>query len=146
MHNMTNTVTYLTDTNHDPHTHYILDEHDQRIDIFLRRWFEGEDVLPGDEIADFREALIRAAMRLNGEDCEMLAANGFIIHEISLEPDDSDSLHIYYMFLTRTEGYDSHKAVLSECEKRGITPGYADIHKTLAVMEFLQCGTYKLIR
>lgn len=146
MHNMTNTVTYLTDTNHDPHTHYILDEHDQRSDTFLRLWFEGEDVLPGDEIADFREALIRAAMRLNGEDCEMLVANGFIVHEISLEPDDSDSLHIYYMFLTRTEGYDSHKAVLSECEKRGITPGYADIHKTLAVMEFLQCGTYKLIR
>ena len=146
MHNMTNTVTYLTDTNHDPHTHYILDEHDQRMDIFLRFWFEGEDVLPGDEIADFREALIRAAMRLNGEDREFLAANGFIVHEISLEPDDSDSLHIYYMFLTRTEGYDSHKAVLSECEKRGITPGYADIHKTLAVMEFLQCGTYKLIR
>lgn len=146
MHNMTNTVTYLTDTNHDPHTHYILDEHDQRSDTFLRLWFEGEDVLPGDEIRDFREALIQAAMRLNGEDCEMLAANGFIVHEISLEPDDSDSLHIYYMFLTRTEGYDSHKAVLSECEKRGITPGYADIHKTLAVMEFLQCGTYKLIR
>lgn len=39
MHNMTNTVTYLTDTNHDPHTHYILDEHDQRIDTFLRFWF-----------------------------------------------------------------------------------------------------------
>ena len=144
MHNMTNTVTYLTDTNHDPHTHYILDEHDQRSDTFLRLWFE--DVCPGDEIRDFREALIQAAMRLNGEDCEMLAANGFIVHEISLEPDDSDSSHIYYIFLTRTEGYDSHKAVLSECEKRGITPGYADIHKTLAVMEFLQCGTYKRIR
>lgn len=33
MHNMTNTVTYLTDTNHDPHTHYILDEHDMGSDI-----------------------------------------------------------------------------------------------------------------
>lgn len=69
MHNMTNTVTYLTDTNHDPHSHYILDENDQWYDADLREWFE-EDVLPGDEIADFREALIRAAVRLNGEDRE----------------------------------------------------------------------------
>lgn len=84
MHNMTNTVTYLTDTNHDPHTHHILDEHDQRIDTFLRSWFEGEDVLPGDEIADFREALIRAAMRLNGEDREFLASNGFILKTIPM--------------------------------------------------------------
>lgn len=84
MHNMTNTVTYLTDTNHDPHTHYILDEHDQRSDTFLRLWFEGEDVLPGNEIADFREALIRAAMRLNGEDREFLADNGFILKTIPM--------------------------------------------------------------
>ena len=83
MHNMTNTVTYLTDTNHDPHTHYILDEHDQRVDTYLRFWFEGEDVLPGDEIADFREALIRAAVRLNGEDREFLASNGFVLTKIT---------------------------------------------------------------
>lgn len=82
MHNMTNTVTYLTDTNHEPHSHYILDEHDQRIDTYLRFWFEDKDVLPGDEIADFREALIRAAVRLNGEDREFLANNGFILTTI----------------------------------------------------------------
>ena len=85
-------------------------------------------------------------MHLNGEDCEMLAANGFIVHEISLEPDHSNTFHLFYMFLTRTEGYDSRNAVLSECKKRGIAPGYAGIHKTLAVIEFLQCGTYKLLR
>lgn len=78
------TVTYLTDTNHEPHSHYILDEHDQRIDTYLRLWFEGEDVLPGNEIADFREALIRAAMRLNGEDREFLADNGFIVTTIPM--------------------------------------------------------------
>lgn len=78
------TVTYLTDTNHEPHSHYILDEHDQRTDTYLRFWFEGEDVLPGDEIADFREALIRAAMRLNGEDREFLADNGFILTTIPM--------------------------------------------------------------
>ena len=78
------TITYLTDTNHDPHTYYILDEHDQRVDTYLRFWFEGEDVLPGDEIADFREALIRAAVRLNGEDREFLADNGFILKTIPM--------------------------------------------------------------
>lgn len=50
----------------------------------MRFWFEGEDVLPGDEIADFREALIRAAMRLNGEDREFLASNGFILKTIPM--------------------------------------------------------------
>lgn len=82
MHNMTNTVTYLTDTNHEPHNHYILSENDRSDDTYLRLWFEDEDVLPGDEIADFREALIRAAMRLNGEDREFLANNGFILTTI----------------------------------------------------------------
>lgn len=83
MQNVKNTVTYLTDTNHDPHSHYILDENDQWYDADLREWFE-EDVLPGDEIADFREALIRAAMRLNSEDREFLASNGFILKTIPM--------------------------------------------------------------
>ena len=82
MQNMTNTVTYITDTNHDPHSHYILSEDDKWDDTYLRLWFESEDVLPGNEIADFREALIRAAVRLNGEDREFLAANGFVLTTI----------------------------------------------------------------
>lgn len=135
-------ATYITHTSNGHR--YIRDKKDTKYDDRLARWFETE--LPGDDIATLRETLIQAAARLSEAGSRLLAANGFIVHEISLEPDDSDSLHIYYMFLTRTEGYDSHKAVLSECEKRGITPGYADIHKTLAVMEFLQCGTYKLLR
>ena len=40
-------------------------------------WFEKS--LPGDEVADFREALITAAVRLTGEDRELLAANGYAI-------------------------------------------------------------------
>lgn len=135
-------ATYITHTSNGHR--YIRDKKDTRYDDRLALWFETE--LPGDDIATLRKTLIQAAARLNEADSRLLADNGFIVHEISLKPDDSDSLHIYYMFLTRTEGYDSHKAVLSECEKRGITPGYADIHKTLAVMEFLQCGTYKLLR
>jgi hypothetical protein len=90
MQNMTNTVTYLTDTNHEPHSHYILDEHDQRIDTYLRFWFEGEDVLPGDEVADFREALIQAAVRLNGEDREFLASNGFVLTSIPVVWDEDN--------------------------------------------------------
>ena len=42
-------------------------------------WFETS--LPGNEIADFREALIEAAVRLTGEDRELLASNGFAIIE-----------------------------------------------------------------
>ena len=42
-------------------------------------WFEKS--LPGDEVADFREALITAAVRLTCEDRELLAANGFAIVE-----------------------------------------------------------------
>ena len=42
-------------------------------------WFEAS--LPGDEIADYREALITAAIRLTGEDREFLASNGYKIVE-----------------------------------------------------------------
>lgn len=42
-------------------------------------WFEAN--LPGDKIADFREALITAAIRLTGEDREFLASNGYKIVE-----------------------------------------------------------------
>lgn len=42
-------------------------------------WFEAN--LPGDEIADYREALIEAAIRLTGEDRELLASNGYAIIE-----------------------------------------------------------------
>lgn len=42
-------------------------------------WFEAN--LPGDEIADFREALITAAVRLAGEDREFLASSGYKIVE-----------------------------------------------------------------
>lgn len=42
-------------------------------------WLEAN--LPGDEIADYREALIEAAVRLTGEDRELLASNGYAIIE-----------------------------------------------------------------
>ncbi|MDU5163508.1 MAG: hypothetical protein E6212_02825 [Actinomyces sp.] len=42
-------------------------------------WFEAN--LPGDEIADFRETLIAAAVRMTGEDRELLVANGYKIED-----------------------------------------------------------------
>lgn len=45
----------------------------------ITAWFEAN--LPGDEIADFREALIEAATRLTGEDREFLSSNGYKIVE-----------------------------------------------------------------
>jgi len=40
-------------------------------------WFEKS--LPGDEVEDLRDALITAAVRLTGEDRELLASNGYAI-------------------------------------------------------------------
>lgn len=145
MHNMTNTVTYLTDTNHDPHTHYILDEHDQRTDTFLRLWFEGEDVLPGDEIADFREALIRAAMRLNGEDREFLADNGFILTTIPMIWNE-DNLTFPLSIMLIDVLSEMNKA----CLKYKVTHGYAsnshELYVILSVLEHMGSDIISVIK
>lgn len=131
MHNMTNTVTYLTDTNDDPHSHYILDEEDQWYDADLREWFE-EDVLPGDEIADFREALIRAAVRLNGEDREFLASNGFILTTIPIIWDENN-LWLPYS----TQIIDISHEILKALMKYRVIRGHADTFRTLSVLEHM---------
>ena len=66
--------TYLIDTNAD--TDRLLLDGDREA---TAAWFEAN--LPGDDIADFREALITAAVRLTGEDREFLASNGYKITE-----------------------------------------------------------------
>ena len=66
--------TYLIDTNAD--TDRLPLDGDRET---TTAWFEAN--LPGDEIADFREALITAAVRLTGEDREFLASNGYKIVE-----------------------------------------------------------------
>lgn len=66
--------TYMIDTNAD--TDRLLIDGDRDA---ATAWFEAN--LPGDEIADFREALITAAIRLTGEDREFLASNGYQIVE-----------------------------------------------------------------
>lgn len=66
--------TYMIDTNAD--TDRLLIDGDREA---ATAWFEAN--LPGDEIADFREALITASIRLTGEDREFLASNGYKIVE-----------------------------------------------------------------
>ena len=67
-------TTYMIDTNAD--TDRLLIDGDREA---ATAWFEAN--LPGDEIADFREALITASIRLTGEDREFLASNGYKIVE-----------------------------------------------------------------
>lgn len=66
--------TYLIDTNAD--TDRLALDGDREA---IATWFETS--LPGDEIEELREALIEAAVRLNGEDRELLASNGYAIIE-----------------------------------------------------------------
>lgn len=134
MHNMTNTVTYLTDTNHEPHSHYILSRDDRQDDTQLRFWFEDKDVLPGDEIADFREALIRAAMRLNGEDREFLADNGFILTTIPATWDE-DNLK----FPSSITPFDVLSEMYKACLKYKVTHGYAgNSHELYVILYVLE--------
>ena len=65
---------YLIDTNADTDRLPLDGDHET-----AAAWFEAN--LPGDEVADFREALIEAATRLTGEDRELLASNGYKITE-----------------------------------------------------------------
>ena len=67
-------TTYMIDTNAD--TDRLLLDRDREA---AAAWFEAN--LPGDEIADYWEALIEAAVRLTGEDREFLASNGYKIAE-----------------------------------------------------------------
>ena len=68
-----NTVTYITDTSTD---RYLIA--DRQRDA-ATAWFETS--LPGVEVSELRDALIEAAVRLTGEDRELLASNGFEVSE-----------------------------------------------------------------
>ena len=139
MQNMATTVTYITDTNHDPHSHYILSEDDKQDDAHLRLWFEGEDVLPGDEIADFREALIRAAVRLNGEDREFLANNGFIITTIPEIWNEDNLSFPSSPFLFSTKFFTVVDKMSKACLTYKITHGYVvNSHRLYDVLSVLE--------
>lgn len=128
---MNTTVTYITDTNTDRSASYlILDGYRETYED----WFETS--LPGDEIADFREALIDAAVRMTGEDRALLVANGFGIDEIPLaytEADDARIFGEYNVFDGSRDGI--YNAIAAECEAWGLTDGYASVWETLTVLE-----------
>lgn len=126
-----NTVTYITDTNTDRFArHLILDGYREAAE----EWFEAS--LPGDEIEELRAALTEAAVRLTGEDRELLTSNGFTITEIPLaytEADDARVFGVYNVFHGGCDGILN--AISSECESQGLEQGQANIWETLTVLE-----------
>lgn len=128
---MSTTVTYIADTNTDRFASYlILDGYRETYE----EWFEKS--LPGDEIADFREALIDAAVRMSGEDRALLVANGFGIDELPLAYTEADEDRVFGEYNVFDGGRDGiYNAIAAECEAWGLTNGYASVWETLTVLE-----------
>lgn len=126
-----NIVTYITDTNADPYSRYLIVDGQRET---AEEWFE--TALPGDEVAELREALTTAAVRLTGEDREMLASNGFTITELPLAYTEADEDRVFGEYNVFDGGRDGiYNAIDAECESWGLTDGYADIWETLTVLE-----------
>lgn len=109
------TVTYITDTNADPRTRYlILDGYRETVED----WFENS--LPGDEVEELREALIDAAVRMTGEDRALLVANGFGIDEIPLAYTEADDARVFGEYNFADGSRDGiYNAIAAECEAWG---------------------------
>lgn len=125
------TVTYITDTNSDPRTRYlILDGYRETVED----WFENS--LPGDEIEELREALIDAAVRMTGEDRALLNANGFTVADLTLTCTEADEDRVFGEYNVFDGGRDGiYNAIAAECEAWGLTDGYASVWETLTVLE-----------
>ena len=125
------TVTYITDTNTDPRTRYlILDGYRETVED----WFENS--LPGDEVEELREALTDAAVRMSGEDRALLVANGFGIDEIPLAYTEADDARVFGEYNFADGSRDGiYNAIAAECEAWGLTDGYASVWETLTVLE-----------
>ena len=125
------TVTYITDTNADPRTRYlILDCYRETVED----WFENS--LPGDEVEELREALIDAAVRMTGEDRALLVANGFGIDEIPLAYTEADDARVFGEYNFADGSRDGiYNAIAAECEAWGLTDGYASVWETFTVLE-----------
>ena len=125
------TVTYITDTNAGPYSRYLIVDGQRET---ATAWFE--ESLPGDEIADYREALITAAVRLAGEDRELLASNGFAVAELPLAYTEADDARVFGEYNFADGSRDGiYNAISGECEAWGLTDGYADVWATLTVLE-----------
>lgn len=125
------TVTYITETNTDPRTRYlILDGYRETVE----GWFENS--LPGDEVEELREALIDAAVRMTGEDRALLVANGFGIDEIPLAYTEADNARVFGEYNFADGSRDGiYNAIAAECEAWGLTDGYASVWETFTVLE-----------
>lgn len=126
-----NTVTYITDANTDRFARYlILDGYRETAE----EWFEKS--LPGDEIEELREALIDAAVRMSGEDRELLVANGFGIDEISLAYTEADDARVFGEYNFADGSRDGIlNAISAECESWGLEQGQANTWETLTVLD-----------
>lgn len=125
------TVTYITDTNADPYSRYLIVDGQRET---VEEWFE--TALPGDEVEELREALATAAVRLSGEDRELLASNGFKIAEIPLAYTEADEARVFGEYNVFDGGRDGiFNAIAAECEAWGLTDGYASVWETLTVLE-----------
>ena len=126
-----NAVTYVTDDNGDRRARYLILDGSRET---AEEWFE--TALPGDEVADFREALITAAARMTGEDRELLASNGFAVAELPLAYTEADDARVFGEYNFADGSRDGiYNAIAAECEAWGLTDGYASVWETLTVLE-----------
>lgn len=125
------TVSYITDTNADRFARYLIVDGERET---AEEWFEKS--LPGDEIEDLREALIEAAVRMSGEDRELLASNGFKIAEIPLAYTEADDARVFGEYNFADGSRDGiYNAISAECESQALTDGYSSVWETLTVLE-----------
>ena len=123
-----NIVTYIADTNAD--RYLIIDGQRET----AAEWFEA--AIPGDEVEALREALIEAAVRMSGEDRELLVSNGFAINEIPLAYTEADDARVFGECNVFDGGRDGIlNAIAAECWSRGLEGGYASTWETLTVLE-----------
>jgi len=126
-----NTVSYIIDTNTDRFARYLIIDGQRET---AEEWFEKS--LPGDEIEELRVALIEAAVRMSGEDRELLVANGFAINELPLAYTEADEDRVFGEYNVFDGGRDGiYNAIAAECESQALTDGYADVWETLTVLE-----------
>lgn len=128
---MNTIVTYIANTNTDPHTRYLIVDGERET---VEEWFEKS--LPGDEVEELREALIDAAVRMSGEDRALLDANGFTVADLPLAYTEADEARVFGECNVFDGGRDSiYNAIAAECEAWGLTDGYASVWETLTVLE-----------
>ena len=127
---MNTTVTYIADSA-DVHARYLIIDGQRET---AEEWFEKS--LPGDEVEELCEALIDAAVRMSGEDRELLVANGFAINKLPLAYTEADDARVFGEYNVFDGGRDGiYNAISGECESWGLTDGYADVWETLTVLE-----------